>query len=85
MLVKAARLRETDKDYRNHLQAFLNIRAGDKKKVGKKLQYVYSSFEKFYNAEKEEKKAMEGKDKVRSSLSKAIGDVYRKYRGQKDG
>ena len=85
-LVKATRLRETDKDYRNHLQAYLNLRAKDKKKVGKKLQYVYPTFDSFYNSEKAEEKAMGNKTgKIRDSLSKAIGDIYRNHRRQKDG
>ncbi len=86
LLIKSARLREADRDYRNHLQAYLNLRARDKKKVGKKLQYVYTTFDKFYNAEKAEAEAMgEKKGTVRRSLSKAIGDIYRKYREKGNG
>ena len=84
-LVKAARLREVDKDYRNHLQAFLNLRAKDKKKTGKKYTYIYPTFEKFYDYEKEEKKAIGvKKPTVAQSLSKAIGDIYRNFRGKED-
>lgn len=85
MLVKAARLRETDKDYRNHLVAYLTLRAKDKKKVGKQLKYVYPTFKDFYDPEKAEERALGKKGgKIRESLSKQIGDIYRKYRGQKD-
>lgn len=85
MLVKAARLREADKDYRNHLVAYLTLRAKDKKKVGKKLQYVYPTFKDFYDADKAEERALGKKDgKIRESLSKKIGDIYRKYRGEKN-
>lgn len=86
LLIKSTRLREADRDYRNHLQAYLNLRAKDKKKVGKKFQYVYTTFEKFYNAKKAEEEALgEKKGTVRRSLSKAIGDIYRKQREKENG
>ena len=87
MLVKATRLREVDKDYRNHLQAYLNFRAKDKKKTGKNnYKFMYTTFDKFYDEKKAEEKALgEKKPKIRQSLSRAIGDIYKKYRGQGDG
>lgn len=54
ILSEAARLREVDKDYRDHLQAFLNFRVQSRKRVGKnKEKPVYSTFKKFYDYEKE--------------------------------
>ena len=48
LLMKAETLKEVDKDYRNHLQAFLNVKAQAKKKAGKnKLKPVYNTFRKF--------------------------------------
>ena len=35
LLMKAVELREIDIEYRLNLQAWLNIKAGDKKKAGK--------------------------------------------------
>lgn len=54
ILSEAARLREVDKDYRDHLQAFLNFRVQSRKRAGKnKERPVYSTFKKFYDYEKE--------------------------------
>ena len=51
-LMEAQRLKEVDRDYRNHLQAFLNFAAQAKKKAGKyKEKPVYSTFKKFFNYE----------------------------------
>ena len=50
--MKAVQLREVDKDYRNHLQAFLNFMVRAEKKSGKKIKPVYTNFEKFYNYKK---------------------------------
>ncbi|MDD3362644.1 MAG: hypothetical protein PHW34_13325 [Hespellia sp.] len=53
LLMKAVRLKEVDKDYRNHLQAFLNFKVQAKRKVGKnKEKPVYSTFKKFFDYEK---------------------------------
>ena len=82
LLVKAARLRNVDKDYRAHQLAYLTFRAKDRAENGKRFKYT--TFDKFYDARKAEEKAMGGKAKTISrSLSKAIGDVYRKHRGKK--
>lgn len=52
--MEAARLREIDQDYRNHLQAFLNFSVKAERKVGKnKTRPVYSTFKKFFDYEKE--------------------------------
>ena len=54
LLMKAVNLREIDKDYRNHLQAFLNFAVKAEKKVGKgKSRPVYTKFKRFYDYEKE--------------------------------
>lgn len=54
LLMEAVRLREVDKDYRNHLQAYLNFAAKAMKKAGKnKRKPVYSTFKKFYDYEAE--------------------------------
>ena len=57
LLMEAVRLKQVDKDYRNHLQAFLNFAVKAEKKVGKnKSKPVYSQFKRFYNYEKEVEK-----------------------------
>lgn len=63
----AVRLRQVDKDYRNHLQAFLNFAVKAEKKTGKnKTKPVYSKFKRFYDYEKEIEKAKNnGKTKSR--------------------
>ncbi len=54
LLMEAVRLKEVDKDYRNHLQAFLNFAVKAEKKVGKgKTKPVYQRFRKFFDYEKE--------------------------------
>lgn len=58
LLMDAARLKQIDMDYRNHLQAFLNFAVKAEKKSGKnKSKPVYSKFKKFYDYEKEIEKA----------------------------
>lgn len=58
IMLEAAKLRNVDLDYRNHLQAFLNFSVQAQKKVGKnKTQPVYRRFNKFYDYEEEIKKA----------------------------
>lgn len=48
LLMEAVQLREVDKDYRNHLQAFLNFAVKAEKKVGKnKTKPVYQDSESF--------------------------------------
>ena len=53
--MQATRLNEVDKDYRNHLQAFLNFAVQATK--GKKNKPVFTKFKKFYDYEKELEKA----------------------------
>ncbi len=69
LLMEAERMKQIDRDYRNHLQAFLNFSVQAEKKAGKgKTRPVYSRFEKFYNYEKEIEKAKNsGKSKSRLS------------------
>lgn len=51
--VKALRLKEVDKDYRIHMQAFLNYSVQAQRKAGKnKTKPVYSKFKKFFDYEK---------------------------------
>lgn len=63
LLMQAVRLKEVDKDYRTHQQAFLNYAVKAQKKAGKsKTKPVYSRFKKFYNYEEEIKKVKKAKD-----------------------
>ena len=67
LLMEAARLRQIDQDYRNHLQAFLNFAVTARKKTGKnKSRPVYRRFDRFFNYEKEVKKAKVRSGKKRS-------------------
>lgn len=69
LLMEAVRLNQVDIDYRNHLQAYLNFAVKAEKKTGKgKSKPVYDKFKKFYDYEKEIKKAKnEGNEKSRFS------------------
>lgn len=58
LLMDAVRLRQIDKDYRNHLQAFLNLAVKAERKTGKdKSRPVYTKFKQFYNYKAEIEKA----------------------------
>lgn len=77
LLMEAVRLKQVDKDYRNHLQAFLNFAVKAEKKAGKnKSRPVYSRFKKFYDYEKEIEKAknpdQSEKKSIFSGLSKFL-------------
>lgn len=77
LLMEAVRLKRVDMDYRNHLQAFLNFSVKARKKSGKnKSKPVFTEFKKFYDYEKEIKKATK-KDKEKSKFS-GIGKLLKK-------
>lgn len=61
--MKAAKLKAVDRDYRNHLQAFLNVAAKAEKKSGKKTRLVYDRFDKFYNYKKAENEILKNGSK----------------------
>ena len=76
MLIQGVRLREVDKDYRNHLQAFLNFAVRAEKKAGKgKTKPVYSNFKRFYDYERELDKAQKSGKKSRFS---GVGELLKK-------
>lgn len=76
LLMEAARLKQVDKDYRNHLQAFLNFAVKAEKKSGKKSKPIYSKFKKFYDYEDEQEKARGGSGAV--SRFSGIGKLLNK-------
>lgn len=53
LLMKSKELQIVDKHYEIHLQAYLNMTAQAKKKVGKKQRMVYTKFSKFFDYQKE--------------------------------
>lgn len=80
--MKAVALRQADLDYRVHMQAFLNVKAGAKKKAGKnKERLVFSRFDKFYDHKKAVKKIMQ--DEGEEDRFSGIGKLLRK--GEADG
>jgi hypothetical protein len=77
LLMEAARLKETDKDYRNHLQAWLNFTVKAEKKAGKgKTKPVYTKFKQFYDYEKYLGKAKN--DDNKKSRFSGIGELLKK-------
>ena len=81
LLMKAAELREADLDYRLHMQAFLNVQAGAKKKAGKnKESLVYSRFSKFYDRMKEIDRIMNRETEGKSRFA-GIGKLLKKGKG----
>ena len=74
--MEAVRLKQIDKDYRNHLQAFLNYAVKAEKKVGKnKSKPAFTKFKQFYDYEKELKKVKGKEEKTRFS---GIGSLLKK-------
>ena len=79
--MEAVRLKQVDKDYRNHLQAFLNFAVKAEKKTGKnKSKPVYSKFKRFYDYEEEQRKVKNsGNEKARFS---GLGKLLKKGEDQ---
>lgn len=76
LLMEAHKLKEIDKDYRCHLEAFLNFAVKAEKKAGKnKSKPVYRKFKQFYDYEAEQKKVLNKEQKSRFS---GIGKLLRK-------
>ena len=77
IMMKAVQLKQVDKDYRNHLQAFLNFAVKAEKKTGKnRSKPVYGRFEKFYNYKAELEKVMQRyKEKGRFA---GLSDFFKK-------
>lgn len=76
LLMKAHELKEIDKDYRCHLEAFLNFAVKAEKKAGKnKSKPVYRKFKHFYDYEAEQKKVLNKEQKSRFS---GIGKILKK-------
>lgn len=62
ILIEAENLKQVDRDYRNHLQAYLNFKATAKKNVGKNKQKpVFDKFDKFFDYNKAIKKVQSKK------------------------
>ena len=80
LMMKAVQLREADKDYRSHAQAFLNFAAQGRKRNGKP---VYTRFEKFYDREKALRR-IQGEKRKQDRFAGA--KIYlREKRGGEDG
>lgn len=67
--MEAVRLKQVDADYRNHLQAFLNLAVKAEKKVGRRSRPKFDKFKKFYDYEKEIKEAKSEKGSEKSRFS----------------
>ena len=77
LLMQAVKLKEIDRDYRNHLQAFLNMAVQAQKKKGKnKSEPVYKEFKKFYNYEKAVKEAQKIKEEKEKSVLANFGKKF---------
>ena len=74
--MEAARLKEIDKDYRNHLQAWLNRAVKAEKKSGKRSKPVFTEFKQFYDYEQHFGKAKDGENK--KSRFSGIGELLKK-------
>lgn len=77
LLMEAVRLKQVDKDYRNHLQAFLNFAVKAEKKSGKKSKPIYDKFKLFYDYEEEQRKVSNNSSGTKSRFS-GIGKLLNK-------
>lgn len=76
--MEAERLKQVDKDYRQHLQAYLNYSVKATKGSGKHAKPAYRKFKQFYDYDKELKKAkQQGKQENKSKFS-SVGSFFRK-------
>lgn len=57
VMMRARNLKTVDEDYRQHLQAWLNVLAGAMKSQGKKQVPVFKKFTDFYDYEEALRKA----------------------------
>lgn len=81
LLMKAVELQEADIEYHLNLQAWLNVKAGAKKKTGKdKERLVYNRFDKLYDRKKAINRIMHP-EKEHESRFKGIGKLLRKQKG----
>lgn len=77
LLMEAVQLKQVDKDYRNHLQAFLNFAVKAEKKNGKnKTKPKYQKFSQFYNYETEQRKVQ--KNRKEKSRFSGLGKFFKK-------
>lgn len=77
LLMEAVRLKQVDKDYRNHLQAFLNFAVKAEKKSGKHSKPIYDKFKLFYDYEAEQGKVSNSSSGSKSRFS-GIGKLLNK-------
>lgn len=76
--MEAYELKDVDLHYRMHAQAFLNFAVKAMRKAGKNKQKpVYSRFDKFFDYEKEIRKAKERRNGKKDRFS-GIGKLLRK-------
>lgn len=78
LLMKSKELEMVDEEYRIHLQAYLNMSAQAKKRVGKKVKPVYTKFTKFYDYQK-------SLDRVMGVKRKSKFDELAKFINKKEG
>ena len=60
--IKAYRLKKLDQDREIAFSAWLNREINATKKRGKKIEYIYRSFDKFFDYEKREREILCGSD-----------------------
>ena len=60
--IKAYRLRKLDTDREIAFSAWLNREINATKKHGKKIEYIYRDFNKFFDYEKREQEILDGSD-----------------------
>lgn len=83
LLMKAVQLKEVDKAYYIHLQAFKNFQATATKKVGKKQKPIFSNFTKFFDYEKSVNKVL-GREED-NAVSRLKEFMYKKKEGGGSG
>ena len=81
IMIDAMKLKELDRDYRNHLQAFLNFVVTGKKKAGKgKTKPVYRRFTQFFDYKAQLRKLERGKSTGGNGRFSALSKKMKKER-----
>ncbi|MFQ6793849.1 MAG: hypothetical protein ACLRT4_13905 [Thomasclavelia sp.] len=82
LLMKSVELKQVDKSYWIHLQAYKNLQVKAEKKVGKnKTRPVYNTFKKFFNYENEINKVL-GRTKNKFDKFKDLKNYMRRKEKQ---
>lgn len=76
--IKAWNLRRIDQEYFIAKQAWMNREIDAQRKKGKGYEYVYKTFKKFFDYEKQERQIIDGASKPASTVTSRWAEYLRK-------